>query len=165
MSNIVKLVRHISEKKQKSIFNQGEYNMRDLMLVIHFIGLAMAVGTGFANLFLGVTASKLEPAEKRSFMTKTMILGRMGQIGLGLLILSGFYLITPYWEVIGVMPLLIVKLILVALLLILVFLILFIVRKSKKQGNPALLAKIKPIGILNFLLGIIIVILAVMIFH
>jgi uncharacterized membrane protein len=139
--------------------------MRDLMLIIHFIGLAMAIGTGFANLFLGVAASKLEPAEKRSFMSKTMILGRMGQIGLGLLILSGLYLITPYWKVLGMMPLLIAKLILVALLLISVSLILFIVRKSKKRGNPALLAKIKPIGMLNFLLGLTIVVLAVLIFH
>ena len=27
--------------------------MRELMLVIHFIGLAMALGAGFANIFLG----------------------------------------------------------------------------------------------------------------
>jgi hypothetical protein len=139
--------------------------MRDLMLIIHFIGLAMALGTGFANLFLGTVASKLEPAEKGSFMSKTMILGRMGQIGLGLLLLSGFYLIIPYWEVIDAMPLFLVKLILVALLLISVTVILFIVRESKKNSNPAILAKIKPLGILNFLLGITIVILAVLIFH
>jgi hypothetical protein len=139
--------------------------MRDLMLIIHFIGLAMALGTGFANLFLGMVASKLEPAERGSFMSKTLILGRMGQIGLGLLLLSGFYLATPYWQVLGEMPTLIIKLILVALLLILVSIILLIVSKAKKQGNPALLAKIKPLGILNFLLGITIVIFAVLTFH
>lgn len=139
--------------------------MRDLMLIIHFIGLAMALGTGFANLFLGVVASKLEPAEKGSFMSKTLILGRMGQIGLVLLILSGFYLMTPYWGALSSMPLLIVKLILVTLLVILVTVIILKVRKSKKEGNPALLAKIKPIGIMNFLLGVAIVVLAVLIFH
>jgi hypothetical protein len=124
--------------------------MRDIMLIIHFIGLAMALGTGFANLFLGIAASKLEPAERGSFMSKAIILGRMGQIGLGLLILSGLYLITPYWQELDVMPLLIAKLILVTLLLFSVFVILYIVRKSRKQSNPALLAKIKPIGMLNF---------------
>ncbi|MFO7524586.1 MAG: hypothetical protein R6W68_03965 [Ignavibacteriaceae bacterium] len=139
--------------------------MRDLMLIIHFIGLAMALGTGFANLFLGVVASKLEPAEKGSFMSKTLILGRMGQIGLVLLILSGFYLITPYWAALSNMPLLIVKLILVTFLVILITIIILIVRKSKKEGNPALLAKIKPLGIMNFLLGLAIVVLAVLIFH
>lgn len=139
--------------------------MRDLMLIIHFIGLAMAVGTGFANLFLGIAASKLDPAERGSFMSRSMILGRMGQIGLGLLILSGFYLITPYWKVLGMMPLLITKLSLVGLLIISVILILFIVRKSKKQNNPALLSKIKPLGMFNFFIGIAIVIIAVLIFH
>lgn len=139
--------------------------MRELMLVIHFIGLAMALGTGFANLFLGTVASKLEPVERGSFMSRITILGRMGQIGLGLLLLSGFGLMTPYWKVLGDMPLLITKLSFVAVLLILVASVLLLIRKSKKQGNPALLAKIKPLAMLNFLIGITIVVLAVLVFH
>jgi uncharacterized membrane protein len=139
--------------------------MRELMLVIHFTGLAMALGTGFANLFLGVAASKLEPAEKGSFMSKTLILGRMGQIGLGLLILSGLYLASPFWQAIGFMPLFIVKLSLVVLLTIVVSMISLKVKKAKKENNPALLAKIKPLGIITFLLGIAIVVFAVLSFH
>src|SRR5688572_10717769 len=121
--------------------------MRELMLIIHFIGLAMAVGAGFANLFLGTVASKLEPAERGSFMSKIMILGRMGQTGLGLLLLSGFGLMTPYWKVLGDMPFLIAKLSLVVVLLILVSTVLIMLNKAKK-GNPALFAKIKPLGML-----------------
>jgi hypothetical protein len=139
--------------------------MRELMLIMHFIGLAMALGAGFANLFLGSVASKLEPGERGNFMSKTMILGRMGQIGLGLLLLSGFYLITPYWRELDEMPILIAKLSLVAILLILVSWIIIIVRKAKKQHNPAALARLKPLGILNFLIGITIVVLAVLTFH
>jgi len=139
--------------------------MRESLLVIHFIGLAMALGAGFANLFLGTVASKLEPAERGSFMSKLFILGRMGQIGLGLLLLSGLGLITPFWKVIGDMPTLIAKLSLVALLLISVSRILFLASKAKKENNPALMLKIKPLGMLNFFLGIAIVILAVLTFH
>lgn len=139
--------------------------MREFMLIIHFIGLTMALGAGFANLFLGSVASKLQPAERGSFMSKTRILGRMGQIGLGLLLFSGFGLITPYWKVLDEMPLLITKLTLVGILLILVSSILLIMKKSKKENNPALLAKIKPLGMLNFLIGIAIVIVAVLVFH
>jgi len=139
--------------------------MRELMLVIHFIGLAMALGAGFANLFLGSVASKLEPAERGAFMSKIMILGRMGQMGLGLLLLSGFYMITPYWKVLGEMPFLIAKLSLVVILLILVSAVLIIISKAKKQGNPALLAKIKPLAMLNFFIGITIVITAVLAFR
>jgi len=139
--------------------------MRELMLIIHFIGLTMALGTGFSNLFLGTVASKLDPAERGSFISKTMVLARMGQIGLGLLLLSGFYLITPFWKVLGDMPLLIAKLCLVALLIILVSTSSIMARNAKKQGNPALMAKIKPLGILTFLTGITIVIVAVLIFR
>ncbi len=139
--------------------------MRETVLVIHFVGLAMALGTGFANLFLGIVASKLEPAEKGSFMSKTLILGRMGQIGLGLLILSGLYLASPFWQAISIMPLFIVKLILVVILTIVVTIISLNVRKAKKQNNPALLARIKPLGIVTFLLGIAIVTFAVLTFH
>ena len=139
--------------------------MRDLFLVIHLIGLTMALGTGFANLFLGAAASKLEPAERGNFMSKTMILMRMGQIGLGLLLLSGFYLATPYWKTLSDMPFLIAKLSLVALLVIMVVVISLLVRKAKKQNDPSQMMKLKPLGILNFLIGITILILAVLTFH
>lgn len=139
--------------------------MRELLLVTHFIGLAMALGAGFANLFLGTVASKLEPAERGSFMSKIMILGRMGQTGLGLLLLSGLGLITPYWKVLGEMPTLIAKLSLVALLIILVSTISVIISKAQRERNPALLMKLKPLGMVNFLIGITIVILAVLTFH
>lgn len=139
--------------------------MRDVMLIIHFIGLAMALGTGFANLFLNGVASKLEPAERGSFMSRIAILARMGQIGLALLLLSGFYLATPYWKTLGEMPLFIAKLFLVAVLLISVSFILLTLRKAKKQGNPGLLKNIRPLGMLNFFIGITIVILAVLVFH
>ena len=94
--------------------------MRDIMLITHFIGLTMALGTGFANLFLGIASAKLEPAERGKFMANTMILIRVGHTGLGLLLLSGFYLITPFWKTLGDMPVLIAKLCCVGLLVIMV---------------------------------------------
>ena len=139
--------------------------MHDLFLFFHFIGLAMAVGTGFANLFLASVAGKLEPAEKGTFMSRTMVLARMGQIGLGLLIISGLYLITPYWATLSSMPTLIAKLTCVVLLIIMVTIISLIVRKAKKENNPALFAKLKPLGIINFIIGLTIVVLAVLTFH
>jgi uncharacterized membrane protein len=139
--------------------------MHDLFLIIHFIGLTMALGAGFANLFLGISASKLEPAERGKFMANIMILMRMGQTGFGLLILSGFALITPYWKVLGEMPTLIAKLCLVGVLLILVITLAIVARRAQQQGNPAMLMKLRPFGILNFLIGITIVVMAVLSFH
>jgi hypothetical protein len=139
--------------------------MREVMLIIHFIGLTMALGAGFANLFLNTVAAKLEPAERGSFMSKITILGGMGQIGLGLLILSGLFLTTPYWKVLDEMPLFIAKLSLVALLLISVSRILLLLRKAKKENNPGLLKNIRPLGMFNFFVGITILVLAVLIFR
>jgi hypothetical protein len=139
--------------------------MRDTFLILHFIGLAMAVGTGFANIFLGIAAAKLEPAQRGSFMAKTMILARMGQIGLGLLIFSGLYLITPYWSLLSTMPTLIAKLSFVIVLIIMVSVISIKARNALKQNNPAALAKLKPLGIINFFVGLTILILAVLTFH
>jgi uncharacterized membrane protein len=139
--------------------------MRDLFLIIHLIGLVMAVGTGFANQFLGAAAAKLEPAERASFMGKTTVLLRMGQTGLGLLILSGLYLMTPFWKTLSDRPTLIAKLVLVVLVIVMVTYISLEVRRSKKENNPALLAKLKPLAMLNFLVGITILVLAVLTFH
>lgn len=139
--------------------------MREVMLIVHFIGLAMALGSGFANLFLNAVVSKLEPAERGNFMARISVLGRMGQTGLALLILSGLSLMTPYWKVLGDMPLLIAKLSLVGVLVLSVAYILITLNKSKKQGNPGLLKNIKPLGMLNFFIGVTIVMLAVLIFR
>jgi uncharacterized membrane protein len=139
--------------------------MRDTFLVLHFIGLAMAVGGGFANLFLAAAAAKLEPAERGAFMLRTTVLARMGQIGLGVLILSGLYLITPYWSILSDMPTLIAKLSLVVLLILLVATVSLRVRKAQKQNDASSLAKLKPLGMLIFLTGLTIVVLAVVTFH
>lgn len=139
--------------------------MRDFFLFIHFIGLAMAVGTGFANLFLGAAAAKLEPAERGPFMLKTTVLVRMGQTGLGLLLLSGFALATPFWKSLSDMPTFMAKLALVVVLLVTITITSLQVRKAKKENNPALLAKLKPLGMLNLIIGISIMVLAVITFH
>jgi len=139
--------------------------MRDFFLFIHFIGLAMGVGTGFANLFLGAAAAKLEPAERGPFMLKTTVLIRMGQTGIGLLLLSGFALATPFWKSLSDMPTFMAKLGLVVVLLITITITSIQVREAKKENNPALLAKLKPLGMLNLILGISIMIMAVITFH
>ncbi|HTH56592.1 MAG TPA: hypothetical protein VL728_11155 [Cyclobacteriaceae bacterium] len=139
--------------------------MRDLFLFIHFIGLAMAVGTGFANLFLGAAAVKLAPQERGPFMLRASILVRMGQTGLGLLILSGFYLATPFWKLLSDMPTFMAKLALVVILLVTVTMASLQVKKARNENNPALLLKLKPLGMANFLIGIVIMIMAVLTFH
>lgn len=140
-------------------------SIRDIMLIIHFIGLAMGVGTSFAFMFLGIAASKLPEAERVSFTIKTLFIGRMGHIGLGLSILTGLHLMTPYWKTLPNMPLLIAKLALVLILGALIGMIASNARKAKSGNAESHLSKIKVLGQFSFLTGLTIVILAVLSFH
>ena len=139
--------------------------MRDVMLIVHFLGLAMGVGTSFAFMFLGIAGSKMETSEAAKFRKNTFILSRMGHIGLALLILSGGYLMTPYWSILPSNHLLITKLTLVVILAVLVGIISMKAKKAMNSNTGNQVNKAEPLGKITMLISVIIVILAVMIFH
>ena len=61
-----------------------------VLLMIHFLALALGVGTSFAMLTLGIASAKLEPAERRALMLGAGgAVSKNGSIGFLLLILSG----------------------------------------------------------------------------
>jgi uncharacterized membrane protein len=63
--------------------------MNELLLTLHFLGLALGVGASFAMMTLGF-ASKNLPAEERSqFMLRASAVAKNASIGFGLLIVSG----------------------------------------------------------------------------
>lgn len=139
--------------------------MRDVMLIVHFLGLAMGIGTSFAFMFLGMASDKMEASEGQKFKLNSFALSKMGHIGLTMLILSGGALMTPYWRVLSSTPLLIAKLVLVVVLAAMIGIISAHARKAK-QGDSALhLKKIENLGKITLLIGLAIVILAVSIFH
>lgn len=59
------------------------------ILFLHFIGVALGVGTGFASVTLGLAAKDLPPEERTKFMLRAAALRKNGSYGLALLILSG----------------------------------------------------------------------------
>jgi uncharacterized membrane protein len=63
--------------------------MYDLLLILHFFGLALGVGSSFAFLTLGIASKDLAPADRLAFTKRTFVLSRNGAIGLVLLIVSG----------------------------------------------------------------------------
>lgn len=138
--------------------------MRTAMLIVHFLGLAMGVGTSFGSFFLGMAGSKMEKEERKKFALNTFALSRMGHIGLTMLIISGFYLITPFWGSLASMPLLIAKLILVLTLTVTVSVSTVYAKRAKKGDTMANLKKIAALGKVSLLTGIAIVVLAVLIF-
>ena len=60
-----------------------------LVLFLHFIGLALGVGTSFAMLTLGAASRELPPEDRMKFMMRVSALRKNGSYGLALLILTG----------------------------------------------------------------------------
>lgn len=135
------------------------------MLIFHFIGLTMGLGTGFAHAFLGSITPKMSAEEAIKFRLHSLVLSKMGHVGITLLLISGLYLITPYWRVLSSMPLLVVKLSLVGILIVLITLIGIAGRKAKKGDAVIQLKKMEALGKMTLLVGLAIVIVAVNIFH
>jgi uncharacterized membrane protein len=138
--------------------------MREVMLIVHLLGLVMGVGTSFALLFLRFRTSKLDSTEAPKFAVNTLYLGTMGHIGLTMLIISGGYLMTPYWGLLSSKPLLIAKLSLVVLLTIFII-ISGVAAKKAKKGDLTVLKKIRKMGPFTLLISVAIIILAVLVFR
>jgi uncharacterized membrane protein len=141
--------------------------MREAMLMVHFLGLALGLGTSFAFMFLGRAAAKLEAADRIKFQLNSFAVSAMGQIGLVLLVLSGAYLMTANggnrWSTLMDTPLLLVKLILVLVLAALIGIISSWAKKAAKSDDPeSILMKIRPLGMLSLLCGLAILVLAVL---
>ena len=135
------------------------------MLAFHFIGLAMGMGTSFAHAFLGKAISKLESSEAAKFRLQIKGLSQMGAVGTILLLVSGIYLILPYWSALSVLPLLVLKLVLFVILVILILLINQGASKNLKNKIEGNLKRIEIMGKLTLLISVVIVILAVNVFH
>jgi uncharacterized membrane protein len=138
--------------------------MRTPMLMVHFLGLALALGTSFGFMFLRIAGSKMEKEEGKKFALNAFALGTMGHIGLTMLIISGLYLITPFWGSLASRPMLIAKLLLVLTLTVTVSIISVYTKRAKKGDTEANLKKIAALGKVSVLSGFAIVVLAVLIF-
>lgn len=139
--------------------------MRDLLLILHFLGLAMGLGTSFAFMFLGMASTKMSEEEAKKFRMQTMSLSRMGHIGLALLLLSGFGLIGQYLDNIADMPLFIAKLVLAALLILIISLMTMEAKKAMATGDDVHFNKIANMGKISLLTALGTMILAVLSFH
>lgn len=139
--------------------------MRETMLILHLIGLAMGLGTSFAHVFLGNTLSKLDPTEAGKFRNQSKGLSLMGTVGTVMLFVSGVYLIIPFWPIITTLPLLILKLILFVILVILIVLINYGARNNYQNNDVNNLKRIELMGKFAMVIGVTIVILAVNVFN
>ena len=137
------------------------------LLITHFIGLAMGVGTGFAAMALGRASRDLAPAERGQFMMRASAIRINGSVGLLLLLLSGLGMLfyrgvreTMAWgggAFHGKLTLIVV--------LIGLFGYMQVLQKKVRlaQGGPAM-AKIPKIAFVMLLLNVLIIVCAVIAF-
>ena len=135
------------------------------MLILHFLGMAMGLGTSFGFIFLGMASAKMNPAQGQQFQLNALSLSKMGHIGLALLLISGGYLMTPYWSNLASMPLMMAKLVLFLILGALIGIISSSARKAKQGDTEKYLKKAENLGKLSMLTALTIVVLAVLSFH
>ena len=138
---------------------------RDILLVFHFIGLALGMGTSFSHMFLGIASTRMERGACLNLQRAiARPLGLMGNIGLALLILSGTGLVFLYGSSLMQMPLFHAKMF---LFVVLVGLIVPLNKLSKQiaEGDEQAIEKSERLGKITMPLGLAIIVLAVLSFH
>lgn len=142
--------------------------MQDFFLIIHFVGLALGVGTSFATLRLGLATKDLPPAERAQFFKYAMALGKNGSLGLALLIASGLCMlftrgVTTVFGAGGAA--FHVKLTLVLVLAGLLGFTQVLVKRVREKQDAQAMATLAKVGPVMLLTGLGIVVTAVLAFH
>ncbi|HEX2881905.1 MAG TPA: hypothetical protein VHO25_20430 [Polyangiaceae bacterium] len=142
--------------------------MFPVLLILHFIGLALGVGTGFAMMALGKASADMSPEERTKFMLRASVLSKNGSIGLGLLILSGLGMLVdrgfgPVFKLGG--GLFHAKLTLVVIMAGLLGYMQATLKKAREAGGGPLMAKLPKLGGAMLMLGLAVIVLAVLAFE
>ena len=139
-----------------------------LLLIIHFVGLALGVGASFALLTLRGAAAELEPAERLKFMLRAMRVSKNGSVGLLLLLLSGlgmFFMRGPGAVMAAGGPAFHAKLTLVVILCGLVGYSQVLAKRVREAGGGPAAAKLPTVSNAILGLGVAIIVCAVLAFQ
>lgn len=138
--------------------------MRETMLIIHFVGMILAIGPVTVILFSKMATSKMEEKQSAAFLQGLFRLNTIGHIGITLALISGGYLMTPYWGQLGNMPLLIAKLGVYVVLLFTLSMISVTSRKVRNNEPGSSFRNTMNWARISFVAGMTIVILAALVF-
>jgi hypothetical protein len=134
------------------------------LMVLHFLGLALGLSTGFANMVMAGLIAKAAPNEKAVLTRFPPAMSRVGAIGLALLWVSGISIVMTRYGSFAILPRpFIVKLSAVVLLTIIVGYI-HVLMPRAQRGDAAAAARIQLLGKITGPLAIIAIIFAVITF-
>ncbi len=134
------------------------------LLVAHFVGLAMGLSSGFANMVMAGVVAKAAPAEKAILARFPPAMSRIGVIGLALLWVSGAALVMTRYGGFGVLPGAFHAKLTTVILLTLVVAYINVLMPKAQRGDTAAMARIQMLGKMTGPLAILAIILAVVAF-
>ena len=133
-------------------------------MVLHFLGLALGLSTGFANMVMAGLIAKAAPNEKAVLARFPPAMSRVGAIGLVLLWASGIAIVLTRYGTFSILPRpFIVKLSAVVLLTLIVGYI-HVLMPRAQRGDAAATARIQTLGKITGPLALIAIIFAVITF-
>ena len=141
--------------------------MDKFMVVIHIVGVALAVGTGFAILALKMGSTDMPKAEREPYMLRGFVATNIGAIGIVFVLVSGLVMFFQDSEALiekgG--PFLWVKAVLFVLYLIVFVALRLRVSKARvTNGGPLMINMSKFVIVMN-VLGIMLIVSSVLAFH
>jgi len=139
-----------------------------VLLMLHFVGLALGVGASFALFTLRKAAAELEAAERTKFTLRALSVSKNGSYGLLILLLTGlgmFFMRGPGAVMAAGGPAFHAKLTLVVILCGVVGYSQALGKRAREASGGPALAKLPALGTAILLLGVAIVIAAVIAFQ
>ncbi|HKO49502.1 MAG TPA: hypothetical protein VJV79_17355 [Polyangiaceae bacterium] len=139
-----------------------------VLLMLHFVGLALGVGASFSLFTLRRASAGLEPAERSKFILRALSVSKNGSWGLLLLLASGlglFFMRGPGAVMAAGGPAFHAKLTLVVILCGVAGYGQVLGKRAREAGGGPALTKLPAVSIAMLLLGVAIVIAAVIAFQ
>ena len=141
--------------------------MDKLMFVLHIVGVALAVGTGFGIVALKMGSADMEKAEREPYMLRGFVMTNIGAVGIAFVLVTGLVMFfqdsTALLQKGG--PFLWVKMVAFVLYLIVFLTLRWRVGKARlTNGGPLMIHMSKFVMVMN-VLGIVLIVSSVLAFH
>lgn len=134
------------------------------LVIVHFVGLAMGLGSGFAQMVMAGLIAKASPQEKAVLGRFPPAMGKIGVIGLALLWITGIGIVQTRYGTFSILPRTFVYKLTAVVLLTLAVIAIQVLQRRMQKGDASATAKMQMLGRLTGPLALIAIIFAVITF-
>jgi len=139
--------------------------MKEVMLIIHELGLVITIGSSLFFLIIKNSLKLAFDQDAVAFQKISSKFRKSTYLGLLIMIISGGYLMTPYWAHFAQMPMIHIKMTIVIIWLLTLAVLGMTTKSVKQKSHEKYFSRLVLIHILSVLYGILVVIIATISFH